>query len=314
MALIENMQTLREHCKGGAALSVGVFDGVHLGHQALLCELRQTASALGVPSIALTFRDHPLQLLAPPYAPQMLCDPEQKARRIMGLGVDHCAMFEFTPEFAALKAEQFLQEIVHELCQAKAIICGPDFHFGQDGLGDIELLKQMADRLGFGVMVAHRVSDGQGEIRSTRVRGHVFRGEVEMVESLLGRPYLLTGVVGEGDKRGRTIGYPTANITASRRRLVPADGVYAVQVRLTNETHLRTGMLNIGNRPTFAGDDTRIEVHIFDYSGDLYGQPLEVFFRRQLRGEIRFEGIDGLVEQLRKDEAECRQWFTEQNV
>ena len=286
-------------------MCIGMFDGVHRGHQMLMNRARMHARELGLRSLVFTFSEHPLGLLAPPYAPLLLSSPEEKARLIEALGIDLVSMVPFTPEFAAISAHDFLGEIVAGTCKARTVICGPDFRFGTRGAGDIDLLEKQGKEFGYEVEVCEPLFEGDNPIKSTRIRQCLFEGKVEEANGLLGHLYTLTGLVIEGDRRGRTIGFPTANLSPPERRLVPHNGVYAV--RATVKGQVWDAMMNIGLRPTFNKDQRSIEVHLFNYSGDLYGQEMSITFVARIREERKFESVQALIAQLHADESVCRE-------
>jgi riboflavin kinase / FMN adenylyltransferase len=304
MQLVHDLKDLGALTGGGTCLAIGVFDGVHRGHQVLIERIGAEAARRGVRSLVLTFTQHPLTLLAPPYAPPALTDAAEKARLIAHYGAELCAMIDFTPEFAAIPARVFLEQIVAHTCHARLIVCGEDFRFGTRGEGDTRLLREEGARLGYDVEVQPPLRDGDHPVKSSRIRLCLLGGDLAEANRLLGRPYALTGRVVEGDRRGRTIGFPTANLEPPAGRLVPASGVYAVRARVDNS--LRGGMMNIGTRPTFAGQGLTIEVHLFDFAGDLYGRELEVMMIARVREERRFESAEALTVQLRADEEACR--------
>lgn len=304
MKLLSDLSQLTEACQGGTCMCIGMFDGVHRGHQMLLTKARARARQLGLKPLVFTFAEHPLGLLAPPYAPLLLSSPEEKARLVETYGAELCAMIDFTPEFAAIQAAAFLSEIVAEACQARYIACGQDFRFGARGMGDVLMLEEQGRELGFEVEICESLYDGDNPIRSTRIRQCLLEGRVEEAERLLGHPYMLTGLIVGGDRRGRQIGFPTANLEPPTRRLVPHNGVYAV--RATVEGRTWDAMMNIGLRPTFSGHHRTIEIHLFDFTGDLYGKEMEVDLVARIREERRFSSVEALLEQLRKDEAASR--------
>lgn len=304
MQLLTDLNQLSEACRGGVAMCIGVFDGVHRGHRVLIDAATREARRLGLKSLVFTFRDHPLSVLAPPYAPKLLSSPEEKAELIAASGVDLCAMIDFTPEFAATPAESFLRDVVGGACQARFIACGEDFRFGSGGSGDTALLRQRGPELGFAVEVVESLIVGHGPVKSTRIRQALLEGRLDEANMLLGHPYKLTGIVVHGDHRGRTIGYPTANVEPPARRLVPENGIYAARAVLGGET--RDAMMSIGIRPTFNSPRRTIEVNILDFSGDIYGQELRIIFIARLRDELKFAGVPELIEAIRNDEANCR--------
>ena len=307
MKVFRDIESLRGTCQGGTVMSIGMFDGVHRGHQMLIAAARERAESMGLTSLIFTFPRHPLALLAPPYAPPMLSDPEHKLALIERFGAEMCLMLDFTPEFSTIEAEEFIERIVVGACQARHIVCGPDFRFGRGGRGNDAMLEELGRRLGFTVEIREPLMEGHTAIKSTRVRQCLIEGRIEEAHLLLGHPYLLTGLVTKGDGRGRQIGYPTANIEPPAGRLVPGDGVYAVRIR-RGQDHWGA-MMNIGTRPTFyTGDQSprTIEAYLFDFSGDLYGEELTLSFVARVREERKFDSLDALLRQLQADQATCR--------
>lgn len=305
MELFNNARDAATACRDGVCLCVGVFDGVHRGHQMLMRKTIEQAHSRGLKSMVITFNEHPLSLLAPPYAPALLTTAEEKTEAIAAYGIDLCLMFEFTAEFAATPAGEFIGKVLVEACHARYITCGEDFHFGNKGLGDVQLLRQFGARNGFDVDVCPALLDDHHPIKSTRIRQCIIDGEVTEAARLLGRVYTMRGQVVTGDQRGRTLGFPTANIEFSPRRLVPANGVYAVMMSFDGQLP-RPGMMNIGVRPTFQGRRCVPEVHLFDFQGDLYGKDVELSFVRMIRPEQPFASPEALVDRLHKDEQICR--------
>jgi len=290
-------------------LTIGVFDGLHLGHRALMSLVTQGATAAGGTSVVFTFRDHPLRLLAPPHCPPRLVTPARRREILQSLGVDLLIEIPFTREFAAIPAERFIADLLVGRCRIAHIACGSGFRFGSEGAGDVALLKAEGARLGFQVHAVRELMTGTSQASSTAIRDLVMRGEVENAASLLLRPYELEGTVVLGDQRGRQIGYPTANLQPAEGLVVPADGVYACQARVGTGDAVTThgAMVNIGVRPTFDGSRRSIEAHLFDFARDIYGAPLRLGFLSRLRGERKFAGIDDLKAQLARDEQAARQ-------
>ncbi len=304
MELLDTLDAFAAAAAPGLALTIGMFDGVHRGHQLLISRVRARGRELGVPAAAFTFRVHPLTLLAPPYAPPLLSDPAEKAALLARHGLDFALMLDFTPAFAALSARQFIDEILLRRGRVRFLACGDDFRFGHLGAGDVALLRTVADAGAFELEVLPALLEDGAPIRSTRIRQSLLDGHLESANLMLGRPYTLAGRVVSGDRRGRTIGYPTANIEPPPGRLVPAHGVYAVRVAL-GDRHWGA-MLNIGVRPTFSGARRTIEAFLFDFEGDLYDHDLALTFVARVREERRFESVESLVRQLTLDEQACR--------
>jgi riboflavin kinase/FMN adenylyltransferase len=285
--------------QGPLHLALGVFDGVHKGHQAVIDQAVRSARASGGLSFVVTFSPHPIQVISANPAPLcLLATLDEKAAWMYSHGVDGLLVIHFDQNFASMAAEDF----VRKLCEADvaSISVGEDWRFGNKRLGDVDLLKAMADEMGFElVAVAPVIWDGE-RISSTRIRQAIHDGNFDAVEAMLGRAYVLSGKVVEGRKLGRTLGFPTANLHFTDIQL-PKDGVWLVEVN----GHQR-GIANLGMRPTVDGTERILEVHIFDFSGDLYGQLLGVRFIYFIREERKFSGIDALREQISADVQEAR--------
>jgi riboflavin kinase/FMN adenylyltransferase len=291
----------------GASVALGNFDGVHLGH-ALLLRAAHSArpdAPLGV----VSFEPHPRELFRPDDPPFRLTLPEERANLLAALGVQVLYELPFDESFAALTAAQFLDRVLGEALGVRHICCGPDFAFGHRRGGSVAMLAAWSEAHGVGLTLVPPLSDAQGQISSTRIRRLLQDGYPELAAAALGRPWSLRGQVQHGDARGRTIGFPTANIPLGRH-LEPARGVYAITARPPNGTlPPLTGVANIGRRPTVGGQQSRLEAHLFDWSGDLYGQELEVCLHSFLRAERRFAGLDELKAQIALDAAEAKIHF-----
>lgn len=305
MEVFHHLEDLDEACKGGVCMTIGVFDAVHLGHQALMARAREEARRRGVSSLVFTFERHPLALLAPVYCPPTLTQPGKRSELIEAQGIDLCLMLRFTPQIAAIPPEEFVEDVLVRRCRVRFLITGPDFSFGAGGKGDVKLLRELSTGFGYDYEVLTPIRAGASTISSTRIRDMILSGDVEGVVPMLRRRYGFEAEVVTGDARGRTIGFPTANLMPENNQLVPADGVYAVRVRVGEQVH--GGMLNIGTRPTFGGAGRSIEAHLFDFSGDLVGRRVETEFVRRIRDEKKFASVEELVEQLRRDEAVSRE-------
>lgn len=290
----------------GAVVTVGTFDGVHVGHQALLAYVRERATAQAGRSVAVSFDPHPREVVHGEPVP-LLTTVDERAEAFEALGLDRFVVLPFTKDFAALSPEAFVRDVLVKHVGLREIVIGYDHGFGRGRSGDAELLEQLGAELGFATDIVPPQLVARHVVSSSEVRRLLTEaGDAERAAEMLGRPYALTGRVVEGDRRGRTIGYPTANLAVDHpRKVVPCEGVYAVGVRLPDGAR-RGGMLNIGRRPTFGGEERRIEVHLFDFRGDLYGQPLRVEFVARIRDERRFESVEALTEQLSRDAARCK--------
>ena len=292
-------------------LTIGVFDGLHIGHRELMRLITEGASASGGTSVVFTFREHPLTLLAPPHAPRRLVTLRRRRQLLQTLGVDVLIEIPFTRDFAAIEARDFIADVLVKRCHVAHVTCGSNFRFGRDGRGDTALLGRHAARHGFTAHPLPEVRFGPSTASSTAIRDMVMQGAVERAAEALRRPFELEGTVVHGDGRGRLLGFPTANVEPAEGLILPAHGVYAAMVRTgdldDHATPSYPAMVNIGVRPTFGGRRSVIEAHLLDFSGDLYDRPIEVSFIRRLRGEKPFAGADALVAQLRVDEQETRE-------
>jgi riboflavin kinase/FMN adenylyltransferase len=292
----------------GASVALGNFDGVHLGHAHVL---RAAHSARPeAPRAVLTFEPHPREHFRPDDPPFRLTLSAERAAGLAALGVRVLYELPFDAAFSLMTADQFVTEVLHAGLGARHLVTGPDFAFGHRRGGDSAFLANRAEALGIGITTATVLSDEGGPISSTRVRRALQDGYPERATALLGRPWAILGPVTHGDKRGRTIGFPTANVPLGRH-LEPARGVYAVTVRLPDGAVYR-GVANIGRRPTVnAGPESRLEVNLFDYEGDLYGAEIAVSLHAFLRGERRFSGLEALRAQIAADAAEARAWLAQ---
>ncbi len=292
---------------GPLFLAIGVFDGVHLGHQAVIRRALEDARAGGGNAAVVTFDPHPVRVLRPESAPRLLTSARHKEILLKELGVRHLLVVSFDESFAQTPPETFVRQL-HEAADGLREICvGHTWSFGKGRAGNLELLRKLGDQLGFDEVGVPVVEAGGQIVSSTQIRAAVEAGALENAARLLGRPFSLLGTVSPGDQRGRTIGYPTANLRAHNEQF-PPNGVYAVRARLVGEEDRRPGVLNIGTRPTVHGESTeRVpELHLFDFEGDLYGADVEVFFERFLREEQRFASVDALKAQIGLDAAQAR--------
>lgn len=291
------------------AVTVGVFDGVHLGHRRVIADLVATAGKLD-PAV-LTFDPHPLAILAPERAPKMLTDVEQRLNQFRALKVQVAGILDF-PDIRQLTADEFCGRVLARALAAKRVVVGADFRFGRDRGGDSHFLEEVGPRLGFEVEIVDMLGTLDGVVSSTRIRQALLDGRVEEATQMLARPYELTGTVAAGEKRGNQIGYPTANLAIAEDRLIPADGVYAAWALVGEE--FWQSAVNIGFRPTFSGKERTVEAHLLGWNGDLYGQPMGLRFVSRIREERKFEAIDDLVVQIRKDVEAARQILQDAKV
>lgn len=304
--LIRGLHNLRSIHRGCVA-TIGNFDGVHLGHQAVFNALAERAGALGAPTTVITFEPQPMEFFRPAGAPARLTRLREKIEAIAACGIDRVLLIRFNRRFAALEAEDFVRRHLVDQLGIRHLYVGDDFRFGRARQGDFALLRRLGDALGFAVESLSTVACEGGErISSTRIREALSRGDLVLAEHCLGRPYRVCGRVAHGHKRGRSIGFPTMNIPLLRRA-TPLRGVFAVRVLGLARTAL-PGVANLGNRPTLAGDDRfLLEVHLFDFEHEVYGRQVEVDFVARIRDERKFESFDALREQIGRDAAAARE-------
>lgn len=292
-------------------LTIGNFDGVHLGHQAILAPVIERARALDGESILYTFEPHPRRVLQPAADLRLLDTFEQKMETLESLGLDAVIAEPFDLEYARTSPEYFIEHSINERIRPLEVYVGYDFHFGRDREGSMRLLTERGPHLGFSVTVVPEVLVEGRDVNSTRIRELLAEGNVEEAATLLGRPFCARGAVAEGDRRGRTIGFPTANL-APKTEILPAPGVYAGRLRCLRgggawEGETLPAVTNVGYRPTFRdGRDLVAEAHVIDFTGDLYGVEIDLTFESRLRGERRFESVDALREQIALDVEEAR--------
>ncbi|MCQ9155809.1 bifunctional riboflavin kinase/FAD synthetase [Acidomonas methanolica] len=295
--------TIPEEARGTAA-ALGNFDGVHRGHVHLLHTLH--AARPDLPLAAVTFEPHPREFFRPQDPPLRLTLPDMRARYLAENGARHVFQLPFDHDFSWLSPENFIEEVLHRGLGVRHVACGPDFAFGHRRSGDVAFLERHLEPFGIGLTIVPPLADIGGPFSSSRVRRLLQAGYLERAEEELGRPWTIPGTVAHGDKRGRLLGFPTANIPLGSH-IEPARGVYAATVRMPDGA-IRKGVANIGRRPTINdGQESRLELHIFDFDGDLYGQRLEVSLHTMLREEQRFSGLDALKEQIARDAAVARQ-------
>lgn len=287
------------------ALTIGAFDGLHLGHQHLVRQVRAAGERLGGHSAVLTFDPHPDLILRPERERLYLSTPAERARLLEQLGVDHLIVLRFDHELARVPAEKFMSDVARA-ANLKELWLGPDARLGAGGQGTVPVLQQLGADLGYIVHVVDPLHVNGQAVSSTAIRRMLAAGEVDGAARLLSRPYSLAGEVVHGDHRGRTIGFPTANVAVPAQQVLPLDGVYACQVQLPGEPHGRPAVTNVGVRPTFGALRRTVEAHLLDWSGDIYGVTVRVEFVRRLRGEQKFAGIDALVAQIHADVAAAR--------
>lgn len=293
-----------------AVVTLGTFDGVHKGHQQILKRMRERAEALDGESILLTFWPHPRMVLQPDDNNlQLLNTIDEKIELLENSGLDNLIIIPFTIEFSRITYLDFIRDFLVEKLNTKAIIVGYDHHFGKNREGSFEQLEECAPIYNFELEQVPAEMDGEISISSTKIRNAILEGNVKKAASCLGYPYMVNGKVVSGRKMGRELGFPTANIEADEKyKLIPADGVYAVQVKIGEK--LYNGMANIGNRPTFSGLSKTLEVNIFDFDEQIYDTKISIFFMEKLRKETKFANVEALKEQLSADKREALRVLT----
>ncbi|GAB2180544.1 bifunctional riboflavin kinase/FAD synthetase [Denitratisoma sp. agr-D3] len=290
------------------ALTIGNFDGVHLGHQAMLRQLRARADALGVPAAVLTFEPHPREVFAPELAPARLTSLREKLALLESCGVDQVYLFRFNRQQAAMTAEDFIEDVLWQRLAVRHVIIGDDFRFGRERRGDLVMLQAYGRQYGFSAEALSTVECEGLRVSSSAVREALAESDLAKAALLLGRPYAIAGRVVHGDKIGRTLGYPTANVQLKRKR-VPMKGVYAVTVSGLDKRQL-AGAASIGVRPTVAqGLKPVLEVHLLDFAQDIYGAHVTVHFQHRLRDEVKFDSFDALKHQIGLDVQATQDYF-----
>jgi riboflavin kinase / FMN adenylyltransferase len=291
---------------GRSVVTIGVFDGVHRGHQAIIGHTVKRAHDRGLNSVVVTFDPHPSEVVRPGSHPAVLTEPVRKAELIEELGVDALCVVPFTPEFSRLSPEAFVHDILVERLHAAEVVVGENFRFGHRAAGDTALLERLGRSFGYAVEQAPLVAQGGTVFSSTYIRSCVDAGDVRAAAAALGRPHGLAGVVVRGDQRGRKIGFPTANLMVHRYAAVPADGVYAAWFVRGGGQPPRPAAVSIGTNPTFSGQERRVEAYVLDFDDDLYGERVRLDFVDQLREMRRYETIEPLVAQIREDVEQTR--------
>jgi len=310
MQVFRSFEELAAHSHK-VCLAIGVFDGVHLGHQRVIGQARADAQSTGGTSVVLTFDPHPMRVLAPDKAPRLLTSTEHKLLLIGRLEVDACLVLAFDKPFSLTPPERFIDSVVRRTNQLQEICVGTRFRFGHNRAGDVRLMEALAPKYGFAAKEIKSVTLGEEMISSTAIRQHVLNGRLERAAAMLGRPFSILGTVEPGDHRGRELGFPTANLN-SHDEVLPPDGVYVVRVKVGEE--LLGGVVNIGLRPTFTGTEAHrvLEAHILDFTRDLYGQNVEILFLSKLRGEQKFASAEALKTQIAADIQAARQILARQ--
>jgi riboflavin kinase/FMN adenylyltransferase len=285
---------------GRCVVTIGAFDGVHRGHQVIIGRAVERAKALGQPSVVITFDPHPSEVVRPGSHPAVLAPLSRRADLVEALGVDVFCVLPFTLEFSRLTPAEFAHEVLVDALHASTVVVGENFRFGSKAAGNVAILTELGARFGFATEGVAVAGDGGTRFSSTSIRALVAAGEVEDAATALGRPHRIMGIIVRGDTRGREIGYPTANLEATRFAAIPADGVYAGHLIRTDGKPLPAA-ISVGTNPTFDGSERRVEAYVLDFSGDLYGEYVSVDFVGRLRAQIAFDSVEALVKQIDAD-------------
>jgi riboflavin kinase/FMN adenylyltransferase len=307
MELVRGLHNLRPEHRGCAA-TIGSFDGIHLGHQAVLAELVAQGRKRRLPATLITFEPQPREYFMPEEAPPRLTRFREKLEELQRCGIDRVICLRFNAYLASLTANEFIRRIMLDGLAVKYLVVGDDFRFGKGRTGDYALLQQAGKAHGFPVVTMPTFNVDHHRVSSTRIRVALNEGDLNSAEALLGRPYWMSGRIAHGDKRGRTIGFPTANIFM-HRNAVPVEGVFAVEMCGIDDRPL-PGVANVGTRPTVDGSRAQLEVHLFDFDRDIYGRHVRVSFLKKLRPERKFESFELLKQQIELDAEQARAFFS----
>jgi len=297
--------------KQKSVVTIGSFDGVHIGHQAILRQVKDAAKRLQLPSVVMTFEPQPREFFSSERAPARLMRLREKIDALLDFGIDHVVCLKFNPQLRTLSALDFIDQVLVEGLAVEHLIVGDDFRFGCDRSGDFAMLTERGKQAGFEVMDTATVEINGQRVSSTLIRDIVERGDFQRAAELLGRPFSISGIVGYGQQLGRELGFPTANVQLNRFS-APLSGVFAVKVNVAGTIY--RGAANVGVRPT-VGDLIKpiLEVHLLDFDGELYGQRIAVEFIHKVRDEQKFTGLDELIAGIQRDVDVIRQWFTNNN-
>ncbi|HTP65784.1 MAG TPA: bifunctional riboflavin kinase/FAD synthetase [Geobacteraceae bacterium] len=309
MEIIRKLSDIRK--LENPVVTIGNFDGVHMGHRQIFRMLKEAAAEIGGVSVVITFDPHPLKVLRSAKKLRLINTPEEKEQLIEASGIDYLIVIPFTDEFAALTATEFVRDILVEIVGIKKLVIGYDYAFGRNREGNIGLLRLLGDEYGFSVDVLEPIWDGKTIFSSTNIRKMIVDGKIREVVASLGRHFSLEGKVVHGHHRGKVLGFPTANVETDKE-LIPKNGVYAVKVRIAQE--LYDGACNIGPNPTFGDEAIAIEVFIFEFAGDLYGEELRVYFIDRIRDERKFPDAAALQMAIASDVAKCREILRDASI
>ena len=291
----------------GCVATIGNFDGVHLGHQAVLSQLALKGDMLGLPATVITFEPQPTEFFLPEKAPPRLSRFREKVEALRSYSIEQLCVLRFNEVLAEMCANDFIQKLLVKGLNVRYLVVGDDFKFGKDRKGDFALLKKVGEEHNFQVVNMHTFAIAETRVSSTRIRQALTAGDLMLAQTLLGHPYKMSGRVAHGDKRGRTLGYPTANIHLHRAK-VPLTGVYAVRLYGLEDEPIE-GIANVGVRPTIGEGNTLLEVHLFDFNKDIYGENVQVYFLHKVRDEKKFDGLPALVAQIERDCQSARNYF-----
>ena len=292
-----------------AVVTIGTFDGVHLGHQAIFNEMRRLADKVNGETVVVTFHPHPRQVLAIGTEKlRFICSQEEKLKKFEEFGIDNVVIIPFTKEFASTPSDEFIKNYIIERIHPAVIVVGYDHHFGKNRMGDFQMLNELGAQYGFKTVQVEAQDINEVAVSSTKIRNFLWTGNVKAANELLGYPYSVTGLVIRGNEIGRTIGFPTANLDIPNEfMMINNPGVYACRTEINGKRY--DAMANTGTRPTI-GDrsdgDFIIEVNVFDFEGDLYGKTLKVWFIERIRDEVKFNGLEALKNQLHQDREEAK--------
>ena len=307
MKLVRGLHGLAQQTPKGCVATIGNFDGVHIGHQVIIEQVQENAEKLGVPSVVVVFEPQPQEYFRADSAPARLMRFREKLVALRALKVDYLLCLKFSDRLHEMSAREFIDQILVRGLNVKHLVIGDDFRFGNDRAGDFALLSQVGNECAYSVENTRTVEIDSERVSSTRVRNALDSNDFDLAERLLGHPYTITGCIVHGRKLGRQLGVPTANVSLGRKTLV-LKGVYAVEATLESGVCLQ-GVANIGVRPTVDGVQPSLEVHMFDFDGSIYGEHLQVVFKRRIRDEKKFSNIDCLKEQILKDIEETKTYF-----
>ena len=305
MELIRGIHNIARRHRG-CVLTIGNFDGVHLGHQEVLNGLKSRANSLGLASTVMTFEPHPQELFLGQQAPARLSRLREKLRLLENYDIDRLLCVRFNQQFATLSAPEFIEQLLVNKLGVKFLVVGDDFRFGHDRTGDYNMLVKAGQQYDFEVVSTQSLKLANARISSTLIRQKLAAGEIATAQKMLGHPYTISGRVRHGDKKGRTIGFPTANI-ALERKVSPLHGVYAVEVVLDGGSY--SGVANIGQRPTVNGSRMQLEIHLFDFQQDIYGKTIDTQVLHKIRDEFKFDSFEQLKQQIAKDAVEAKAFF-----